>query len=309
MPRRYFRKLAVLAKVEATYGTDVVPTGAANAMEVSNVTVTPFEGERVSRDLIRPYFGDQGFVLAATYARLEGSIELAGSGAAGTAPAYAPLLRACGMAEIITAGQKVEYKPVSASQEAVSLYANLDGVNHIMLGARGTFTLSLTPRQIPRFVFRLTGLLGPIADTPLPAAAYAGFQKPLVCSKANTSFTLHGLSAPMESFSFDLGNTVEPRMLVGYEGIEITDRKTSGTAVIEAVSIATKDWFSIARASTLGAIAAQHGLVAGNICEIAAAGVQVGQPTYGNTQGVLNTSLPLTFVPVAGDDEVTLRIR
>ena len=309
MARRYFRKLALLAKIEAAYGEDAAPTGAANAILASNVTVAPLEGEQVSRDLMLPYYGDQGFVLTAVTSRIEFDVELAGAGAAGAAPAYAPLLRACGLAEVLTVGTKAEYKPVSASQEAASLYANLDGVNHVLLGARGTLTINLAPKQIPKIRFTLTGLLGPIADVALPAANHAAFQKPLVASKANSSFALHGLTVPMESLAFDLGNQVESRMLVGWESIEITDRKSSGTAVIEAVAIATKDWFAAVRNAGLGAMEARHGPLVGNIVEIAAAAVQIGKPTYGNSQGILNTSLPLVFTPVLGDDEVTLRIR
>ncbi|KQO53070.1 phage tail tube protein [Methylobacterium sp. Leaf85] len=308
MARRY-NKLAVLAKVETTYGTSAAPTGAANAMLVSNVTVTPLEGDEVSRDLMLPYFGDQGMVLAGVFARIQFSVEIAGAGAAGTAPNYGPLLRACSMSETITATTKVEYKPVSSTPEAVTLFANLDGVNHAMVGARGTVTLALAPKTIPKFTFTMTGMLGPIGDVPLPAATVTGFQKPLVGSKANSAFVLHGLAAVLESLNLDLGNQIEPRMLIGAETIEVVDRKASGTAVIEAVSAATKDWFGIARASTLGGLLATHGTVAGNIFEIEAAAVQIGKPAYGNTQGITNHSLPLKLIPVTGDDEVTFRVR
>ena len=37
--------------------------------------------------------------------------------------------------------------------------------------------------------------------------------------------------------------------------------------------------------------------------------VQIGTPTYGNTDGITNTSLPLTLCPVTGDDEIVIRIR
>lgn len=309
MARRFFRKLGALAKIETTYGVDAGPTGAANALLLSDVTVSPFEGDKVSRDLMLPYFGDQGFVIAGSYAKVECSVEMAGAGVAGNAPGYAALLRACGLAETLTPGTKAEYRPVSANAEAASVYMNLDGVNHALLGARGNVTLSLVPKQIPKFRFTLWGLMGPIADTVLPTQVLTGFQRGPVCNKTNTAFSLHGLQAVMESLNLDLGNQVEPRMLVNSESIEITDRKSSGTAVIEAVAIATKDWFSIAKASTTGALSAVHGITAGNIVEIAAAAVQIGSPTYGNTQGVLNNSLPLTLCPVSGDDEVTLRIR
>ena len=309
MARRYYRKLAALAKIEAVYGTDNTPTGALNAMLMTDVTVTPMQGERVSRNLLLPYFGDQGFVLAGLYSRLEGSIEIAGAGTAGDAPAYGPLLRACGLAEILTAGTKAEYKPVSTGHESAALYVNLDGVNHVMVGARGTVTASLAPKQIPKFKFVLSGLLGPIVDTALPACDLTKFQRPLVCSKSNTTLTLHGLATVMESLDVNLGNQVEPRLLVGSESIEITSRAVSGTSVIEAVALATKDWFAITKAATTGAMLSKHGTVAGNIVEIEAPAVQIGEPAYGNTQGILNTSLPLAMTPVTGDDEIVIRVR
>ncbi|WP_264047482.1 phage tail tube protein [Methylobacterium flocculans] len=308
MARRYYRKLAALAKIEATYGVNAAPTGAANALVMSDVSVTPLQGDQVSRDLMLPYFGDQGSVLAGINVRVEGSIEIAGAGAAGAVPGYGVMLRACGLSETVTAGVKVEYQPVSGGQEAATIFMNLDGVNHVLLGARGTVTLSETPKQIPRFRFTMTGLLGPIADTPLPTQVLTGFQKPLVVSAENTTFSLHGLVAPMESFTLDLGNQVEARMLVGSESIEIVDRKAKGTAVIEAVSLATKDWYAAAKNSVVGPMLSRHGLVAGNIVEIQAPAVQVGPPTHGNTQGVLNTSLPLMLCPVAGDDELIIRV-
>lgn len=308
MARRW-NKLAILAKIETAYGTAAAPTGAANAMLVSNVTLTPLEGDEVSRDLILPYFGDQGMVLAGTFSRIVFSIEIAGAGAAGTVPSYGPLLRACSMSELITAGSKVEYKPVSSVPEALTIFANLDGVNHVLVGARGNVTLEMAPKAIPKFTFTMTGLLGPIGDVPLPAAVYPGFQKPLVGSKANSAFTLHGLGVVLERLNLDLGNQIEPRMLIGAETIEVVDRKGSGTAVIEAVAASVKDWFGIARASTLGAMLASHGTLAGNIVEVEAAAVQIGKPAYGNTQGITNHSLPLKLIPGTGDDEVTIRVR
>ncbi|MBW8320117.1 MAG: hypothetical protein K0M47_12445, partial [Rhizobium sp.] len=155
---RYFRNRAILVKPETTYGVDAVPTGAANAMQMTNVNFEPLVGEDVNRDLVLPYMGHQGVMLVGNYARISGEVEIAGSGTAGTAPAVGPLLRACALAEVITAATDVKYTPISSLQEAVSIYFNVDGVRHVLLGARGTMTLQLTPKQIPRFVFTMTGL-------------------------------------------------------------------------------------------------------------------------------------------------------
>lgn len=309
MARRLYRKLAVLAKIEATYGISSAPTGAANAMQMTDVSVTPLAGEEVSRDLYRPFLGHQGVILVGNHVTFEGAVEIAGAGAAGTAPAYGPLLRACGMSETITAGTKVEYQPVSTGFESVTLFVNLDGVNHVLLGARGNVTLSLTPKQIPRFKFTLQGLLGPVADTPLPAAVYTGFQSPLEVSKDNTTLSIHGIAAPGESLAIDLGNKVEPRFLIGAESIEIVDRAATGTTVLQATDLATIDWFSRAKSRTRGALASVHGIAAGNIVEFTAAAVEIGRPAYGQTQGIANVSLPLMFASVTTDDDIKITVR
>ncbi len=310
MAKRYFRKLATLAKIETVYGTDAIPTGAANAIQMTDVSITPIAGEEVSRDLYLPWLGSQGAQFVGTHVQVEGSVEIAGAGGAGTAPAYGPLLRACGLSEVITAATKVDYQPISAGFESASLYWNMDGVRHVLLGAKGTVSLNLTPKQIPRFSFQLWGLLGPIADVPLPAVTLTAFQRPLTVSKVNTPVaSILGSSVIAESLAVDLGNQVEPRFLIGDESIEIVDRKASGTAVIQADLLAAKDWFAAAIARTRGAILWQHGLTAGNIVEISGPAVELGRPTYGQTQGITNLSVPLMLCPSAGDDELKISVR
>lgn len=303
---RYFRNRAILVKPETTYGVDAVPTGAANAMQMTNVNFEPLVGEDVNRDLVLPYMGHQGVMLVGNYARISGEVEIAGSGTAGTAPAVGPLLRACALAEVITAATDVKYTPISSLQEAVSIYFNVDGVRHVLLGARGTMTLQLTPKQIPRFVFTMTGLLGTITDTALPTVDLTDFIKPVPVSKANTTFSLHGHAGACEGVSMDLGNQIEPRLLIGAESIELVDRMMTGNATMEAVSLATKNWFQIAQAHTTGALAAQHGTLAGNIVKFEAPAVQIGRLNYGETQKIVNNGLPLMFQPVAGNDEFVI---
>lgn len=307
MARRFYRKLALLAKLETTYGTDSVPTGAANAILATEVQITPLAGQEVSRELLLPWLGNQGVVLVGTYVQLEMSVEFAGSGELGTPPAYNALLRAAGLAETITADTSVEYDPVSSGFESVSIYFNADGVNHMMHGARGNMSVSLTPSQIPRFRFTFSGLLGTIADTTLPLADDSKYITPLPVTKANTTMAIHGLNTIGESLSIDLGNSVEPRFLIGSESIELTNRNSTGSAVIEADYLSARNWFQIALARTRGPLALQHGTVAGNIIQIDAPRVEIGRITQGQTQGISNYTLPLSFIPSsAGDDEIKL---
>lgn len=307
---RYLANLATLFKIEATYGVDAVPTGLANAIQFNDVTLVPMAGNRVSRALLKPYMGHQGVFLTGTHATLRGSVELAGAGEPGTIPAYGPLLRACGMHETVTEDEDVVYNPVSRSFEAGTLYYNLDGVLHVLLGTRGTFSIALSPAAIPLITFDFKGLKGTITDTALPAVMdYDGFIEPVPVDDVNTSMSLHGWDAIAESINIDLAATVEPRMLIGEKSVKITDRQATGVAVVQAASLATKDWFAIAAARAKGELAVQHGTVAGNIIEINAGAVQVGEPTQGSSQGIANYSLDLMLTPPAGNDEFTITVR
>ncbi|PZU43933.1 MAG: hypothetical protein DI566_13520 [Microbacterium sp.] len=308
---RKFPKLAVLAKIETTYGVDAVPTGAANAIQAIDVTIDPFEGDEEERELMRPYFGAQGLFFTGNYAKVTFSVELTGSGTAGTAPAFGPMIRACGMAEIVTAATKVDYLPVSDNPESVSIYWNMDGVRHVLLGARGNLSIDpFTPKRIPRLKFEVWGLLGTVTDVALPTVDLTKFIDPIPVSKDNTpTFSLHGVASIGESLTLNLGNQVEPRFLIGQDSIQIVNRKSSGQIVLEAVAVATKNWIATAKAHTRGELAVVHGITAGNIVEMGCPAIQVGRPKIGQTQNIINNTLPLIPQPLAGDDELKFTFR
>lgn len=309
MPR-YAMKKAILAKTEVTYGTDPTPTGAANAVLAVNASFEPSVGEEVSRELVSAYMGHQGVFLTGTYCRLSYEVEIAGAGAAGTAAPFGPQLKACGFAEVLSAGVDAQYSPVSGAFDAATHYFNWDGVNHIMLGSRGNFSLDLSAQKVPRFKFDFVGLLGTIADTALPAQTLSAFKTPVPISKANTTISLHGQSAlGFENFKLDAGVKVEPRILINKETIEITDRESTGEVTLEAASLATVNWFNIAHAHTTGVLAFAHGTVAGNIVQIDAPKVQIGRPKYGESQKIINNVLPLMFQRNAGNDEFKITVK
>ena len=96
------RKRLLLAKIEATYGTDPTPTGAANAILVRNLEITPLQSDIVQRELIRPYLGNYEQLLAQTRVQVTFEVELAGSGTVGTEPKYGVVLEACGLSKVIS---------------------------------------------------------------------------------------------------------------------------------------------------------------------------------------------------------------
>lgn len=305
---RRWNKLAILHKIEDTYRTDAAPT-AANAILGKNVTFTPIEGQEVSRDLMLPYMGNQGVILTGTYGRIEFDVEVAGAGAAGTVPRYGSLLRVAGLAETVAA-DGVTYSIVEDDVESGSIYFVSDGVRHVLLGGRANVAFTFTPSAIPVFRVTYTGLLGNISDVEaMPAVDAGDWITPVPVSMANSTMSLHGWEAVAESLSVDLGNTLTPRFMIGDEVVMISNRSSTGTAVVEGRSLDTVNWFDRALKRMRGPLEFQHGKTVGNIVEISAPAVEIGRPTQGQTDNIVNYSLPLSLVPVAGRDELVITVR
>lgn len=305
------RKRVILAKIETTYGTDASPTGAANAILVRSVSVTPLAGEDIERQLIRPYYGNAQRIAGEKFVELEVQVELAGSGTAGTAPAWGPLLRGCGFAETVDAGVDVTYNPITGGEESLTCYVHRDGVLHKFTGGRGSVAFQLDVNQIPYMTYRYQGLIAPVTNAALPAANVSAFLTPLPVSSANTPvFTLHGASLSFSQLSIDVAAEVVRHAVVGPStSVEIVDRKPSGTVVVEEPALATLNLYDKALTGALGAFALTHGTVAGNVVEITAPKVGTGSPTEQDLNGVQMLSVPMTINPDAGNDELIITIK
>ena len=384
MATRYFRRKSILAKIETTYGTDAVPTGAANAIVMRNVNFTPLEPEYADRDIARDYLGHSEQLVVSSKVALSYEVELAGSGTAGTAPAWGPLARACGFGQTILAaahastaqagaastitlaaaasavdeayrgmrirttggtgtGQsrtistyvgatkvatvseawttapdvtttysidaQVIYLPVSTGFEAVTKYFNMDAKRHNLLGVRGTMGLRLNSRSIPLLTFAFTGLFVTPTDTAFPTQVLTNWPKPLPVNNANTSgFTLHGLAAKLYGLELDVANEIIYRNLVGAEDVQLTDRAPTGSATIEDPTQAEKDYFTIVRNVTLGAMNLLHGTAAGNQVHIHAPAVQLTAPAFEDRDGVIALKMGARLVPNLGNDELVIQV-
>ena len=302
------RKRLIQVKKESTYGTDSTPTGT-DALLVRNLEITPIEADVVSRDLIRPYFGNSPQLLANTRVSITFQVELAGSGTAGTAPRYGAVLQACGLSETIVAATSVTYAPVSSSLSSATIYFNNDGIRHILTGCRGTFVLNAEVGAIPTLDFTMIGVYNAPTDTALPSVTYSAQASPLIFKQGNTSsFQFFSYAGCLQSVSLDIANETVYRELVGCtKEILITDRAPSGTVMIVAPALATKDYFSIAQTETTGNLTFLHGTTAGNRVTLTAGQCDITNPTYGDQDGVQMLNIPYVAVPTtAGNDELSL---
>jgi len=232
------RKRLILAKTEVSYGTDSTPAGT-DAILVRDLNITPLQSDTVDRELIRPYLGASQQLLANTRVEVTFQVELAGSGTAGTAPAYGRVLKACGFSETISAGVSVTYAPVSSSFSSVTIYYNIDGVLHKVTGCRGTYTINGAVGEIPYIEFTMTGIYNAPTDTAAPAATYSNQANPVVFKNGNTTgFQLLSYSGCLQSLELDMGNEVIYRELVGCtKEVLIVNRAVTGTVVLEAPTI------------------------------------------------------------------------
>ena len=379
------RKRLILAKTESPYGTDSSPDGT-DAVLVRDLSITPLQSDTVDRELIRPYLGASQQLLANTRVEVTFQVEMAGSGTAGTAPAFGRVIQACGfsatttgsaitgtaqagsagsitlaagasstndiyngMVISITSGtgsgssgiitdyvgstkvatvQKttaaftpdntsvysiaanVAYKPVSDTFSSVSIYYNIDGVLHKVTGCRGTFTINGAVGEIPTLDFTMTGIYNAPTDTAAPAATYTNQAVPVIFKNGNTTnFQLLSYAGCLQSVELDMGNEVVYRELVGCsKEVLITNRAVTGTVVLEAPTIASKDYFTAALSdSTLGNLTLKHGQTAGNIVTLTSSTIDIGDVSYEDQDGIHMLSIPVVAVPGStGNDEMIL---
>ena len=74
--------------------------------------------------------------------------------------------------------------------------------------------------------------------------------------------------------------------------------------------MATVNWFDKALTRQRGTMTIVHGKTPGNIVEIASAGVEIGRPAEGQTQNIMNYTIPLMLCPSdAGNDELVITVK
>lgn len=316
---RKFRNTVLLAKVETTKGTDAVPTESANAMlPVGEVTLTPIEADRVPRNVIRGYFGAPDALIGSTWMQVQFGVELQGSGAAGTAPAWGALLQACGFAETVTALSRVEYSPISTALKSVSIYLFADGLRYRLIGAVGTFDGVTTVGGIP--VLNFTFMAPYTAPTAVsnPTPDLTDWQMPSLVNDANTADLVLGGSYSAGAISggttyvsggveFSLGNQLSRMELIGAKDVTITDRNVTGT--IKTMDLTAAQEITVQGYVTAGtgqSIGITHGTAAGSKVMLFFAQARLLGMTPVNLEGVWTLDVPFEAPPSSGNDDMRI---
>ena len=306
------RAAMIFAKIQPT-STFVDPIIANAWMEASDIQLTPLDGDSVALDLAGVTFGSGLSYLTNLKTKLSFSVALAGSGAAGTAPAWGVMERICGYAEIVTKNtppdptkDNVKYIPASGGFEIGSVAVFIGDTLHRIRSARGNSKLEMTVDGFLKRTYEIEGIyVDAIAGTAAQKTIRDSVKikpriEPLICSALNTSFVLHGLATCLKSMTLDTGNTVKTNNFIGPDTCletEIMDRKSTGECELKAVPIDYKDWFLTIRTNAIGKINAALGTITGNKIAILCPRVQITKHSYGELDGLRSDKLSLSLLP------------
>lgn len=208
---------------------------------------------------------------------------------------------------VYSIGKNVRYSPISSAFESITAYFNIDGVRHILKGCRGTVAPAFGLWTIPKFKFTFTGIYALPTDSASPTVVLSAFQLPATVNNTNTgSLVAHGYaSAASSDIQIDLANEVAYRSLVGgSEQVVLTDRKAGGSLMLEATTVAAKDWWTPAQNGTPGVLSFIHGTVAGNKVAVTAPTTQITKPNYAEKDQIAMLQMGMVIQPYDGNDDL-----
>jgi hypothetical protein len=315
------RRTVILARVETlvpgslAYGNTATPTAStltgSDAVQVSNVKLTPLSAEYVSRDHVRSFMGGSQKIMTSPHVKLEFEVDLAGAGALGTVPAWGPLLRMCGAGQSVVASTSVTYTFLDEDHEYGSIWVYHDRKLHKLRGARGNVQFRLDPNSIPRAVFSFTGLYTrptDIALGSLPTPTYTTWQVPLAANADNTSATYASVNLNAVSLNVDIGNDVRYANRINEECVRIVDRQAKGKASFEATYTDAKDWFAHMENQTAANFVLDQKASAVEKIRIESESMALSNLSEEDVDGVLYYACDLDFQPASGNDDLILKV-
>lgn len=302
----------ILVKKETTYETDAAPTGLANAVLTRNFSSTPIEVDALERNLDVPTRGGSAVAITNKRQRMSFEVELAGSGAAGTAAAWMELLEICGMAApTLTAGTKAEQKmaAIGAALSSGTIHHWHANQKKAGLGARGTYGWNFTASAYPFLTLELTALVpsvNPISAAAAPAPDFTRWKAPVEVNTANTDFTLDGFALVLKSFTGEIGAGVGIRNLVGSNYVNRGNHAITGRIVGELPDLAAKNYWTSLTAGAHVAVNLIHGVTAGNIVEITSGNLQITGIGLSEEDDIMMVDIAYRLNVVAGQDDILI---
>lgn len=299
----------ILFKIETTEGTDAGPTSLLNALQVMNFQPTFMDADGKTRNIEKGYFGANPQTMTAFKRGARFEMEMRGAGTATGIPPWMVPIRVAGFGVPVVGASSVVQSPITAAIPSGTMWSYIDDLLLKALGGRATAGFRIEDDDYPVFTFDYMGAPPPsLADQAVPTAAvYTGYDaEPIIASNENTTFTLDGYAVGLRRWEMGSGTDLQYRSLIGRQDrTNYRNRAWRGTVLIEIPNLTTKNYFDKIRPGTKMVASATHGIAAGNIVGIACPALQIsGNVEISEEQGKAMASIPVTALPVAGNDEV-----
>jgi hypothetical protein len=304
------RRTQLAAKAEGTEGTAETLTNS-ERVDILVPDAGGFKGNIAvhERNVARASLSPLASVRGARDAVLDFIVELRGSGSAGVAPDWGPLIQACGFGETIVGGTSVTYLPISTAIPSITLAVYLDGVIKKLWGARGSFVLNFNVGQPGMIAFHFEGADFSVVDGALIGGTPSAIIPPVLLSAA---FTIDSYAALIEAMDIDIQNEFAMRADInagsGNLSSVIANRRPVGSVQIEEPKVATYDIDGKRRSANQGALTLTLGASAGNIIDIDAPKAAWSDLTGADREGIRQLDTTFELNQNAGDDELQIQL-
>ena len=303
------RRTVILAKREATYGTDPAMTGS-DGIVAWDVDLT-IDGEVLKRDVMRDTLSPLSHVIGLRESSLTFKTELKGAGISGTdtnLPQVDDLITACGFGTAVKSGTSQTYSLVSdeASISSVALKVYKDGNLHKLTGARGTVKFNLMAGKFGEMEWEFKGIWNSVIASTIPDIGGLPEASSLVPIVYNSSFQISGFSPVCSQLNIDLANEIARRddlnAASGVQGFRLTGRVPKmdfmADAVVESSNSFWGDWAS----SVVGTFGILIGSNAGNKIGISG-NWQTETNKYGDSDGISIYEVSASLVSSTDNDQ------
>jgi hypothetical protein len=319
MATRLIKKTVVLAKVEVTPGTDAVPTGAANALKVFDLSITPLELSSIEIKILSAHFGAAMSLPGTSYSKCSFSVSLSGAGLAATAPAWGALMLGCASAETtgLLTPNRVEYLPITDLLKTLTLYWHDDGLLHAMLGCMGSVKLSAKSGEAPKLTFDFTGIETTPTAVGNATPVLTAWKDPVAIKKANVTDILLGCSYAAgalaggtsynsSGLTLDWGNQVKFSPLLSTEEVVMEDRKIKGAFSVALSAAQEATLIGQIKSRTVQGLGFVIGATSGNKIMLHAPAMVLKTHKKEEFNGQRMVGFDFELDPVAGNDELRI---
>ena len=311
-------RTVILAKIEVTEGTDPIPTGASDAIQIVEGTLSP-AGQIRDRKPLSTSMAPKDPVQGTLYWELTLVVEAktngnADAGNVANKVEFDVLHRICGLSPSYEAGTRIRYRPVSdpASHETATIYVYYDGVLHKLRACRGSVEYNTAAGNFGTYSYTIQGLWTKPEDAAIPSTPNIYQTSPPVLQSACMDLGSPSVFNPIiESFNVNMNNSIGTRMdpcsSYAVKGFLLGDRDTQGTYNPEATLLSDHDWWADYTLKTQRKLRIQNGTTTGQIVEVAVPKSVIREMPYGERE--IMRTFEISYAAVGGttnngDDEV-----